>query len=67
MKANRGVLVFKSWSKEICTNPPVIQFRRNVQKNPGVCMITSHSQNDLENVPPKEVCYTFDSERVCVA
>ena len=48
MKANRGVLVFKSWSKEICTN-------------------TSHSQNDLENVPPKEVCYTFDSERVCVA
>ena len=31
------------------------------------CLITSHSQNVLENVPPKEVCYTFDSKRVCVA
>ena len=31
------------------------------------CLITSHSQNDSENVPPKEVCYTFDNKRVCVA
>ena len=30
-------------------------------------MCTSHSQNDLENVPPKEVFYAFDNKRVCVA
>ena len=30
-------------------------------------MCTSHSQNDLENVPSKKVCYAFDNKRVCVA
>ena len=30
-------------------------------------MCTWHSQNDLENVPPKEVCYAFDNKTVCVA
>ena len=66
MKANRGVLVFKSWSKERRTNPSVIQFKNKCAEEPW-CLITSHSQNDLKNVPPKEVCYSFDSKRVCVA
>ena len=58
MKANRGALVLSHGAKTIAQIPQYFSIEQ---------MCTSHSQNYLENPPPKEVCYVFDNKRVCVA